>query len=345
MKLVRKIKERMAGRYKRRERILAPAALVRIEEGLRNDAFEPRMAAYLRYWIPYLRNQKRAGDLTFFVGSKAARRMLGLRKDEVEPPPLEQFDQIRPWFDKGSGLFDFAGVRLVKPAGMEEAEIFASVFADILLPWLLGRDGADIAAGISNEGDYEYGDAVRLAPGDVVLDCGANMGMFSAMAGKRGCRVHAFEPSQYIRDLYLDRNASLNGDITVHPFALSERRETLRFLLDRENIGSSVRAEDAKEAVLAAAAPDDFETVEAVSLDDYVRERGIERVDFIKADIEGSERMMLRGAKNILREFAPKLSICTYHLPDDPQVLEKIILDSQPRYTVVQGDHKLFAHV
>jgi hypothetical protein len=58
--------------------------------------------------------------------------------------------------------------------------------------------------------------------------------------------------------------------------------------------------------------------VPAITLDAFVERNNIERVDFIKADIEGAERNMLRGAKRILREFAPKLSICTYHLPDRP---------------------------
>ena len=61
------------------------------------------------------------------------------------------------------------------------------------------------------------------------------------------------------------------------------------------------------------------------TIDDYVSENGIVRVDFIKADIEGAERDMLRGVVKILQRFKPKLSICTYHLKDDPEVLESIV--------------------
>lgn len=346
MKILRKLRERASGKYKRRERKLVPAARLRIREVLDRGGFgDARMDDYMRYWLPILENQKWAGDLTFFVGSKMARRLLGLRKEDVEPPQLDHFEKIRPWYDTDAGHFAIGGMRLIRPANPEEAEIFASVFADILLPDILGREMADIAMGISSEGDYEYGDKVRLEPGDVVLDCGANMGFFSCLAGKRKCRVLAFEPSKYIRETYLERNAALNGDISVHPYALSDKRETLSFFIDRENIGSSVRADNAKESNIASASPDDFETVEAMPLDEFVAANGIDRVDFIKADIEGSERMMLRGARNILKEFAPKLSICTYHLPDDPAVLESIIREAQPRYTVVQGDHKLYAYV
>jgi hypothetical protein len=87
------------------------------------------------------------------------------------------------------------------------------------------------------------------------------------------------------------------------------------------------------------------EKITITSLDKFVTENKLERVDFIKADIEGAERDMLKGATNVLKTFAPKLAICTYHLPDDSQVLEQIIKEANPAYTVVHLRHKLFAAV
>jgi hypothetical protein len=68
-------------------------------------------------------------------------------------------------------------------------------------------------------------------------------------------------------------------------------------------------------------------------------------VDFIKADMEGAERDMLKGATNVLKTFALKPAICTCHLPDDSEVLENIIKEANPAYTVVHLRHKLFAAV
>jgi hypothetical protein len=80
-------------------------------------------------------------------------------------------------------------------------------------------------------------------------------------------------------------------------------------------------------------------------MDEYVNENNLAKVDFIKADIEGAERLMLAGARNVLKDFAPKLSICTYHLPDDPAVLEELIRDANPKYEVTHKWQKLYAHV
>jgi hypothetical protein len=87
------------------------------------------------------------------------------------------------------------------------------------------------------------------------------------------------------------------------------------------------------------------ERIKITTLDSFVESNGLARIDFIKADIEGAERDMLKGATRVLHDFAPKLAICTYHLPDDPVVLEGIIKESNPDYQVIHLRHKLFACV
>ena len=69
------------------------------------------------------------------------------------------------------------------------------------------------------------------------------------------------------------------------------------------------------------------------------------RIDFIKADIEGAERNLLRGAQEILKTFAPKLALCAYHLPDDPKVLRDLILRANPDYVVTERFKKLYARI
>ena len=87
------------------------------------------------------------------------------------------------------------------------------------------------------------------------------------------------------------------------------------------------------------------DVVETITLDDFVKENNLERVDFIKADIEGFERNMLSGAQETLKNFAPKLALCTYHLPDDPEVMTKLIMQANPNYKIVYGKKKLYASI
>lgn len=57
--------------------------------------------------------------------------------------------------------------------------------------------------------------------------------------------------------------------------------------------------------------------VETLTIDDLLRNNGLERIDFIKMDIEGAELEALKGAETVIRRFRPKLAISIYHrLPD-----------------------------
>ncbi|MCC8116596.1 MAG: FkbM family methyltransferase, partial [Planctomycetes bacterium] len=248
--------------------------------------------------------------------------------------------KIKAWLK--DGVFDFNGIRLMQPLTAGEEKLLALEFIDLVLPVLLGPGHYDLIRGLGMEGPYEMGN-VTLKQGDVVVDAGANMGMFTAVAARAGCRVLAFEPIKFIRETYLEKNVALHGgEVEILPYALSDRPEELQFVSFQENLGASRRVEDLHKDMKNE---DPVEIVQALPLDDIVRDRGIERIDFIKADIEGSERRLLLGAREVLRNFAPKLSLCTYHLSDDPEVMTKIILDTQPKYRIVQRESKLYASV
>jgi hypothetical protein len=68
-----------------------------------------------------------------------------------------------------------------------------------------------------------------------------------------------------------------------------------------------------------------------------VNDLKLNKVDFIKMDIEGAEREALAGANGILVKYHPRLMIDSYHLPDDVVVLPKIIHQAWPGYSQVCG--------
>lgn len=192
---------------------------------------------------------------------------------------------------------------------------------------------------------YENG-FVRMKPGDLVMDCGANIGLFSALAAWTGCDVYAFEPAAHIADITRQVYAG-QGTVTVVPKALVEKEGTVMFHQageqnhykgDSSRVGNFVEGKDTVEDFVNLKVP-------CTTIDAVVKEYGLAHVDFVKADIEGAERLMLQGAGDTLKRFAPKLSICTYHLPDDREVLTKIILDANPAYHIDYSWDKLYAYV
>lgn len=174
---------------------------------------------------------------------------------------------------------------------------------------------------------------VRVEEGDVVLDAGSWIGDFAAYASAKGATaVYAFEPIDATY-AYLTRTAELNANVIPVKKGLSDHEGRAAMSIDAASIGNAILTEGSGRSV------------ELTTVDAFVKERGLQRVDFIKADIEGAERDMLRGAQETLSKFKPKLALCTYHLPDDPEVLAALIKEAEPSYEVVQKRKKLYASV
>ena len=189
---------------------------------------------------------------------------------------------------------------------------------------------------IVDEGPYHYG-KVLINSGDIVIDAGANIGMFSALASHLGGIVYAFEPVKEIREKYLEKTAQLNPDINIVPLALSNKTGIAEIYVNSNNLGGS--------SIMLQGQSGTKEIIPTITLDDWVKQNNIPKVNFIKADIEGAERLMLEGAQWVLKTYAPKLAICTYHLPDDKEVLTKLILQANPNYKIEYAWKKLYAWV
>ena len=205
-------------------------------------------------------------------------------------------------------------------------------FKDFIFPYLFNDFTTTI------EGPYLYKD-IQIKKDDIVIDAGANFGLFSALASSLGAIVYAFEPVKITREKYLKETAKLNENINIISLALSNTIGNI--LIKGGGIASASIVENLnkKESDLIN------EIVSTITLDDWVKQNNISKIDFIKADIEGAERLMLEGAQWVLKNYAPKLAICTYHLPDDKKVLTDLILKANPNYKIIYKWKKLYAWV
>ncbi len=187
-----------------------------------------------------------------------------------------------------------------------------------------------------HEDPYEIQE-VQVCENDMVIDAGANMGLFSILSAKKGAKVYSFEPQALFYDL-LNENCKINfleEKIQTYPLAVSSHECKASLSVNQSNL-------------LAASINIDrnggFEAVSCTSVDTWVKANQIPRIDFIKADIEGAERLLLKGAENTIKEFRPKIALATYHLPDDKEVLRKGILEICPEYKLIQTGAILFAY-
>jgi FkbM family methyltransferase len=149
-----------------------------------------------------------------------------------------------------------------------------------------------------------------LRPGDIFVDVGANIGLFTVIAaryvGARG-HVYAFEPCDETHRRLLE-NVGLNGLTNVSCFqaALSNHRERLDMTvsLDGFDLCNSI-AQPVLGRLFAS------ESVDCISWDEFAGEHGLAgRVSMMKIDVEGWEANVIDGAiKTLSREDAPILQV------------------------------------
>ena len=147
--------------------------------------------------------------------------------------------------------------------------------------------------------------AQYVKPGMVIMDVGANFGYYaiqmSRFVGSNGF-VHAFEPSSRFRERLLE-HIRLNHceNIIVNGFGLSDKKQALQLQESVDTATLQWWYESTK--------PLRQEQIQLVTLDSYVEEHGINRVDFIKVDIDGHEPQFVTGATTTLKQFQPTILI------------------------------------
>jgi FkbM family methyltransferase len=144
-----------------------------------------------------------------------------------------------------------------------------------------------------------------LSPGDLFVDGGANVGLFTLVAAGRvgpSGRVVAFEPGRAVRAQLIE-NVSLNGfaQVDVMPFALSSAPGEAAFQeFDLGGAGMNHLAPTAGESGRV-------QTVALVTLDATILASERRRLALIKLDLEGAEHAALRGAGALLADARPDL--------------------------------------
>jgi len=140
----------------------------------------------------------------------------------------------------------------------------------------------------------------------VVLDIGAHIGYFTLVAAKiaKSGKVYAFEPVTKVFQR-LQKNVAennLSNAITVHAAAGESGNDSLIYISTEDNMG-----------MCSLRPPENFsgrtQPVTVISVDEWIQQTGIDNVDVIKLDVEGSELFALQGMKQTLISLKPVMII------------------------------------
>jgi FkbM family methyltransferase len=195
--------------------------------------------------------------------------------------------------------------------------------------WLPGGNPDILSILLAQQHRKIYGDAATggVRAGDIVLDCGAHIGTYVRAALNAGAKlVIAIEPSPDAVES-LRRNMAREIEekrVIVYPKGVWDKEETLTFFENGNGAaGDSFvkQGDDAKQVKIAV-----------TTIDKLTLELGLERVDFIKADIKGASERAVRGASQVIHRFHPRMAFSTEEAPEDPLSLTRLIQDLAPSY-------------
>ena len=174
--------------------------------------------------------------------------------------------------------------------------------------------------------------------GDIVLDCGAHVGVFTQKALDLGAaKVVAIEPDPVNMEC-LRRNHSreiAEGRVIPVQKAVWSSEGSMTLRLAAENSGMNTLVPEIQRH------SDGSVKVAVTTIDLIVKSLGLPKVDYVKMDIEGAEREALAGALETLRRFRPRMMIDSYHRTDDPQVLPAVIRKAHADYQMTCGPCQL----
>lgn len=179
---------------------------------------------------------------------------------------------------------------------------------------------------------YEYANKVVLNEEDVIVDCGAYIGDTAELFMKKlnnKCKIICIEPFKESYKKLLDF-ADKKDNISCYNFAVSNYVDEKIISSSDSELFSGAKIKDKNEV------DNNINNEIKVSTLDKILE-DVEKVDYIKMDIEGEEVNALKGAKDIIKKFKPNMMISAYHVFDHIFEIPMLIKSINPEYKIYAG--------
>ena len=140
---------------------------------------------------------------------------------------------------------------------------------------------------------------VAIRPGDIVVDCGAHVGVFTRVASRQGAsRVIVIEPDPMNVACIRENLASEidAGQVDVVPTGVWDERKRIPLFVSEESSDAHTFVSPSEVRALVPHASENRrgEDMLVLPLDEIVGQMALDRVDFVKMDIEGAERKALQ---------------------------------------------------
>ena len=170
----------------------------------------------------------------------------------------------------------------------------------------------------------------------VFIDIGAFIGFYTILASKLGAIVYSFEPDprSYI---LLKLNLYLSGLIKkafTFNIAIGDAKGTITFKLANSYAESSATNYLSEDKIVGLV------KVPVITLDDFVTEYNIDRVNLIKIDVEGYGANVLDGALNIINIYQPNIIFEVHRFDSDIELKKLLYIKYKYKYRIKMLEYR-----
>lgn len=171
--------------------------------------------------------------------------------------------------------------------------------------WLLDHGSA------SSVEAYETYKCISHIKEPIIFDIGANIGTYATWITKLfpNGKIYCFEPQRLVFQILCGNFAINNYDnCYTYNIALGSKNDIIEIeepnYNQNENFGSFSLIEDR----IKSKSGQKY-SIQMMTLDNFVSVYNIDKVDFIKIDVEGMDLEVLKGTENILKKYKPSIFI------------------------------------
>jgi FkbM family methyltransferase len=170
----------------------------------------------------------------------------------------------------------------------------------------------------------------KMDDDDILWDVGANVGIYSIYAGKKGLKVFAFEPSA-LNTFFISKNIELNKlkeNVFLIPLAVSDVNEFGYLNMSSTDVGGALNEFNAKD--LKSVGEGNYKKdvifkqgMFSYSTDELIEKYGFEIPNYIKIDVDSIEDRIIYGADKTLS--SPKVKGVYLELDETEDRTQKMI--------------------
>lgn len=174
----------------------------------------------------------------------------------------------------------------------------------------------------------------EILPGDIVIDCGANIGKYTNMFASLGAEVFAFEPDPNAFSV-LQKSTNKKSNVHIYQKAVGVKEDKLRLYFHKENKNNPIEYSQGSSLLdyKGNVDKDNFVDVEVINLGSFINSLS-KPVKIIKIDIEGAEVDLLNNliSRNVIQNI-PYVFVETHdnkipELREGMNKIRKIIIEN-----------------